>query len=126
MILTGIFLVSLRFGVIIDFDNKIMIKYKRIFSKRFDKITSLENVRYIALVNIRLQEHFASKACSYNTVDIRCKLNLVINRKEYIPFSLEKRDIAMDQARQIANGLNLRILDMSTGKEVWIEPTGLQ
>lgn len=122
MILPGIFLVSVRFGMIIDFDEKVMIKYWRIFSKRFEKRVSLEKVKYLSLVNVRLQDHFSSKACTYHTVEILCKLNLVISRKDYIPFSYEKKKQALDQAKKIANGLNLRILDMTSGKEEWIEP----
>ncbi|GAB4283314.1 MAG: hypothetical protein Kow0068_08170 [Marinilabiliales bacterium] len=120
MILAGLFLISVRIGRMIDFEQKKLIKYWRILFKRFEKPITLKDVKYISIVPVRLQEHFASKACSYNTIEIQYKLNFVIDKKHYIPFCTAKKETACKHAFNIAKGLEIKILDMSQGKKTWI------
>lgn len=95
--------------------------------RRNKPTSSLAELEYIGVVRIKTRNKQWSQVNSVEYENIKCKMNFVISKRNYIPITTGNRDKLLETAKKIANSANLRIFDVTTPDKKWIEPnTGTQ
>lgn len=122
LVLAGLALLTSRDRLAVDFENRRLMKYALIWGYRWGKWQSIDRAKYISLVRIRMHrnENFISITRHQTTAMV--KANLIFSRKRYITLFREKGMNALKMVRMIAQGFDLKVLDMTGKEKQWIEP----
>jgi hypothetical protein len=126
LIIIGIFLITLKERLLFNFDKKTMYKYSLLFFMKKGEYFDLSEASYISMirVNITRQMNVLSITTSVNEAMIRSSIIFPDNKKMLL--YRMKHEESMKFNKIIANKLNMKILDISSGQKVWIEPNNDQ
>jgi len=122
-ILAGLLVVTYKKGELIDFENKQIIHYKTIAFYTFKKFEDISNIKYVAMVRVRLSQvmNVATISGMVNYDEMQVKINLITVDKKVVSIITDLRKNIFPLAEKIAKGLNVNLFDNSEGKKVWIE-----
>jgi hypothetical protein len=120
----GLFTSFSRTGIRIDFERKEYREYLGLFRLKMGKWKPLPEIQYVTVfVDKVVQEmHVASISSTQATSDYR--INLIVSKTARIAIGLfEDRAKAMMTGASLASQLQCKLLDYTSGKPVWVDPT---
>lgn len=119
---TGVLLSFTHVGIQLDFIQNIYREYYGFFQFKAGKWQKLEKVQYITVfIDNWVQEmHVASISANQKREDVM--VNLVISKTHRIGIgTFKNRPQAMEMAGLLAEKLNCRFLDYTSGEPIWIK-----
>lgn len=129
-IVQGLFLVifsvvslSLKNGILFNFEERTYLKYTKIIGFTLGKWEKLNEIRYISIVPVILKQRYNFLSIGMDTQDKQCKINFIYTHNKYDSILRNKYADLLPIAKDLAKGLNVDILDVSSGKKQWLNET---
>ncbi|GEM_PF-6369589 len=123
LVIPGIFIIAIREGVLVDNENKSVFRYIKIFVFEKKELIDFSEVKYLSMVKVNVKQTMNVLTISNTQSKIMRKVNLIFeNNKHKQLFQCNLLD-ALEKAKLVANITELKILNLTHGKEEWINPT---
>lgn len=122
IILLGLFFVTARDYLVIDFARKRLIKTSTYLFMKNSKIVDVSNAEFISLVRVNVSQQLYHQSIGTTINDVMLSAYVIFPGNKKIKLFRKKFEESKALTSTIANGLQLRLLDLSTGKKVWMEP----
>lgn len=118
----GLFISFSFVGIEIDFKDNKFKEYLGIFNFKFGKWHTLPKVEYVTIFVDRTTQEMHVVSISSTQTNSDFKINLIITKAERISVgTFINKDLALETANQLADGLKTKLLDYTSGKPVWLK-----
>ena len=122
VLLGGIAIVFLHYGLLIDFDEHKYKEYWGLLGLKFGKWEDLPPVEYISLTQSRFTQQIGLRAANTTLKGVLYRGNLRINEQEKILLlQSHKKDEALKQLKYLAKRLGTKLLDCTKSGHEWVE-----
>ncbi len=123
LLLIGIFLITIKDRLLIDFERKTLYKYTLLLFMKKGEYFDLSEVQYISMVKVNVSQRMYVQSISTTTSETMIMSNLIFSNNKRIQLYNMKYQESLRLNTLIANGLGIKILDITSGEKKWIEPT---
>lgn len=123
LIVIGLFLITVKDRLLFDFEKRTMFKYSLLLFMKKGEYIDLSEVEYISMVRVKISQRMYVQSISTTIDETMIWSNLIYPNNKRIQLYRKKYQESRKLNTIIANGLGIKILDVSTGGKNWIEPT---
>ena len=122
ILLAGISIVFLHYGLLIDFEERKYKEYWGLLGLKFGKWTHLPPLDYISLTKSGFTQEIGLRAANTTLKGFLYKGNLRINEHERIlVIQSRNKDKVLKHLMHLAKKLDLKLLDCTNPDHVWVE-----
>ena len=111
---------TLKNGIKFDFLERKYLKYFKVFGFSSGNWEELNDLKYISIVPVILKQRYNVLSIGMETQDKQCKINFIYRNNKYDSIIRNKYAKILPIAKDLANGFNVDILDISNGKKEWL------
>ncbi|MCU4177816.1 hypothetical protein [Carboxylicivirga sp. N1Y90] len=122
LIIVGLFLVTARDRMIIDYSSKSLYKYSTYLFMKKGETFDISEVDYISMVRVNVSQRMYHQSISTTLDNVMLTTNLIFPNNKRMKLFRKKFEECKQLTEEISNGLGIKVLDVSTGKKNWIEP----
>ncbi len=118
----GLLIVTAKDRLLFNFKDKTLYKYSQFLFFKKGEYIDLKETEYIAMVRVNVSQRMYVQSISTTVSEVMMATNLIFPNNKRLPIYRRKYEESMNLNTQIANGLQIKILDLSTREKVWIDP----
>ncbi|MCG8322480.1 MAG: hypothetical protein MI921_23480 [Cytophagales bacterium] len=122
ILLAGIAIVFLHYGVLIDVEARKFKEYWGFPGLKFGKWKHLPGIEYISLTKSRFSQQIGLRAANTTMRGILYKGNLRVDGRERIlVIQSTDKDKVMTQLKHLAKKLDVKLLDCTEPERIWVD-----
>ena len=122
LLLIGLLAVTARDRMIFNFDDKTLYKYSTFLFFKKGETIDLSKTEYISMVRVNVSQRMYHTSISTTVSEEMMLTNLIFPDNKRLPIYRKKYEESMMLNKKISDGLNVKILDLSTREKNWIAP----